>query len=356
MGANGPDAAGDIALETGRETRVAHTKRVPALITTFWGELPRTLLVLAGMGVLVYAFSGSSFTLNILATTFLFAGLASAWNIIGGFGGQFSLGHSVFFAIGAYVTTNLYLRVGISPWLGMIPAACAAALVASLVSWPVFRLRGPFFAIATMALTEVALALGNYFDSVTGGTRGLSIPFRLGFANMIFRDRLSYALLMLGFSALCLLVAVAIDRSRLGYSLRAVRDNEDAARAAGIDVTRVKLVGMAISAALTGVGGSLFMMFVRVADPAALLSLFDFGVKFALIALIGGLGTVYGPVLGAIIVIPLESWLRAELGGILPGANLIVLSVVLIVAALAFRQGVVGALREGLARLRGGRT
>ncbi len=106
--------------------------------------------------------SGDSFTLNILATALLFAGLASAWNIIGGFGGQFSLGHSVFFAVGAYTTANLYLKAGVSPWIGLLPAAALAAPVACLVSWPVFRLRGPFFAIATMAFTEVALALGNY--------------------------------------------------------------------------------------------------------------------------------------------------------------------------------------------------
>ncbi len=312
-------------------------------VKTFLGEMPLALLVLAMLLGLVTLFSGDSFTLNTLATALLFAGLSSAWNIIGGFGGQFSLAHSVFFAVGAYTTANLYLRAGVSPWLGLIPAAALAALVACVLSWPVFRLRGPFFAIATMAFTEVALALGNYMEWATGGTRGMSIPFRPGLANMIFRDRFSYALLMLGFAALCLMVVIAIKRSRLGYYLQAVRDNEQAARAAGIDVLRVKLKGMAISAALTGIGGGLFLMQVRVADPSALLSLFDFGVKFALIALIGGLGTIYGPLLGALLVIPLESWLRAELGGLMPGANLIALSVCLILASLFMKQGIVGA-------------
>jgi branched-chain amino acid transport system permease protein len=318
-------------------------------VKTFASELPLALLVLVALLGLVYAFSGDTFTLNILATTFLFAGLASAWNIIGGFGGQFSLGHSVFFAVGAYTTANLYLKAGISPWFGLLPAGVLAAAVACLISWPVFRLRGPFFAIATMAFTEVALALCNYMEWLTGGTRGMSIPFRLGFANMIFRDRMSYALLMLGFAALCLIVVLAVNRSRLGYYLQAVRDNERAARAAGINVLRVKLMGMAFSAALTGIGGGLFFMQVRVADPAALLSLFEFGVKFALIALIGGLGTIYGPLLGALVIIPLESWLRAELGGILPGANLIVLSLCLILAALFMKHGIVGAVKRGIA-------
>ena len=323
-----------------------------ATVPTFVRELPLMALVLALLAGLIGLAYGDSFTLNILATAFLFAGLASAWNLIGGFGGQFSLGHSVFFAVGAYTTANLYLRLGVSPWFGLIPAAALAALVAVIVSWPVFRLRGPFFAIATMALTEVALALGNYFESITGGTRGMSIPFRLGFSNMIFRDRLSYAILMYAFAALCLVIVLAVTRSRLGYYLKAVRDNEQAARAAGIDVLRTKLAGMAISAALTGVGGGLFLMSTRVADPTSILSLFDFGVKFALIALIGGLGTVYGPVLGALLIIPLESWLRAEFGGLAPGANVIVLSVILILASLFLKRGIVGALQSGMDRIR----
>ena len=145
---------------------------------------------------------------------------------------------------------------------------------------------------------------------------------------------------------------LAVTRSRLGYYLKAVRDNEQAARASGIDVLRTKLAGMAISAALTGVGGGLFLMSIRTADPASILSLFDFGVKFALIALIGGLGTVYGPVLGALLVIPLESWLRAEFGGLAPGVNVIVLSVVLILASLFLKRGIVGALQSGMDRIR----
>ena len=321
-------------------------------IRTFIGEIPLAVLVVALAGGMVALWSGDIFTLNILATAFLFAGLASAWNIIGGFGGQFSLGHSVFFAIGAYTTADLYLKAGLSPWLGLLPAAVLSAAVATLLSWPVFRLRGPFFAIATMALTEVALALGNYWTGATGGTRGLSIPFRLGWANMIFRERISYALLMLGFAAVCLLVTLAIRRSRLGYYLLAVRDNEGTAAAAGVSVLRVKLLGMAVSAALTGVGGGLFLMQVRVADPAALLSLFDFGIKFALIALIGGLGTIYGPFLGAIVVVPLDGWLRAELGGVLPGANLIVLSLCLILVALFLKTGITGLFAAAVRRFR----
>lgn len=336
-----------------REQRMAW--RVKGGVTTLAQELPWTVGTVAALGGLVAVFSGDSFTLNILASTFLFAGLATAWNIIGGLGGQFSLGHSVFFALGAFTVANVYLKLQLSPWLALAPAALLSAIVGVVFSWPVFRLRGPFFAIATMALTEMLLSLALYFDKFTGGSRGISIPFRLGIENMIFRDRFSYALLMLGFLVVCLVTMAAVTRSRLGYALQAVRDNEDAAMAAGIDVLRTKLYGMAISAALTGMGGVLFMMYVRVADPPTLFSLFDIGVKMALIALIGGIGTIYGPLLGALLIVPLESYLRAELGGSVPGANLIVLGFVLMLTALFLRRGIVGAIRGLAARYRGGR-
>jgi branched-chain amino acid transport system permease protein len=323
------------------------------LIRTFPQELPLAAAVVAGLALLVWFLSGDSFALNILATTFLFAGLATAWNIIGGLGGQFSLGHSVFFATGAFVTANLYLGYQISPWFALIPAALIPAALAVAVSWPVFRLRGPFFAIATMAMTEVVLALAMYFEGLTGGARGISIPFRMGLQNMIFRDRISYALLMLGFLVISLIAMALITRSRLGYALRAIRDNEDAAMASGIDVLRTKLVGMAISAALTGMGGALYLMYVRVVDPPTLFSLFDIGVKIAMIALIGGIGTIYGPLLGALLIIPLESYLRAELGGAIPGANLIVLGCILMLTARFLKHGIVGTAKAWLAHWQG---
>lgn len=331
---NSPDIALDGAVARARSKPVA----------TLATEAPWLAGVLILCLGLVFTLAGSSFALNILASTFLFAGLATAWNIIGGLGGQFSLGHSVFFAMGAYTAANLVLGFAVSPWLALIPSMVVSAAFAALVSWPVFRLRGPFFAIATMALTEVMQALATYFESLTGGARGISMPFRLGLANMIFRDRMSYALLMLGFLAIALLVLAAIKHSRLGYSLQAVRDNEDTAEAAGIDVLRTKLIGMAISAALTAAGGCLYLMYVRVVDPPSLFSLFDIGVKVALIALIGGIGTVYGPLLGALLIIPLENYLRAAFGAVFPGSNLIVLGIILVLTALYLRRGVMGAI------------
>ena len=144
---------------------------------------------------------------------------------------------------------------------------------------------------------------------------------------MIFRERWVYGALMFVFMALVTLVVVLLRRTRLGYYLLAVREDEEAARAAGINVLTVKLRGMALSAALTSVGGALFAMYLRFIDPPSLFSLMDVGLQFALLTLIGGIGTVSGPLLGAAFVVPLGSWLQAHLGGTWPGAHLIVLGV-----------------------------
>ena len=290
--------------------------------------------------------------LNIIAFTYLMGGLAASWNIIGGFGGQFSLGHGVFFGIGAYMTARLYVAFDLSPWITMIPTAIFAALVAMLISWPTFRLRGPFFAIATLAFNEVAFVIANHFESFTGGPRGIMIPFKAGFGNMIFRDRWQYALLMFAFLAIVILIAVLLRRSRLGYYLLAVREDEDAARASGIDVLGVKLRGMALSAALTAIGGALFAMYLRYIDPPTIFNLQEVGVKFALLSLIGGVGTIAGPLLGAALIIPFENFLRAEFANSLPGMNLAILGLLMVLAALFMKRGVVGAIEDLLARLR----
>ncbi len=284
----------------------------------------------------------SPYWLTIVTTTYLMAGLASAWNIIGGIGGQFSLAHGVFFGIGAYCAARLFTVFGLSPWLTLVPGAMLAAIVATLLSWPTFRLRGPFFVIATMAFNQVAFVLANYFVGATGGPQGVLVPFRAGLANMIFVQRWKYAVLMFAFMAIVTLVVAVLRRRRLGYYLLAVREDEEAARAAGINVLAVKLRGMALSAALTSCGGALFAMYLRFIDPPSLFALLDVGLRFALLTLIGGIGTVAGPLLGAALVVPLGSYLQAALGGVWPGAHLIVLGIAMVLAARFMKRGIAG--------------
>ena len=317
------------------------------------------MLYAVGLAAAILPFallSQDFFWLNILTYTYLFAGLAVAWNIIAGFGGQFSLGHGVFFAVGAYMTALLYLEWGLTPWIGLIPGAIVSAVLGPLIFLPTFRLKGSFFAIATLAFNEVAFVFANYLESVTGGPRGLQVPFRAGWSNMIFADPRGYTLLMFVFMALTVGITIMLMRSRLGYYLLAVREDEDAARAAGIDVTGVKLRGTALSAALAAIGGGLFAMYVRTIDPPTLFSLPDIGVKFALLTLIGGIGTITGPVLGAFLIVPVENYLRAILGGEVPGLHLIVLGFVMLLAALFMRRGIAGAIDSAWQRWRRSRS
>lgn len=316
------------------------TARAPGLIT-FRSSAIQVIVIALVLLVATFLGRGHPYVMNIVAYTFLFAGLATAWNIIGGFGGQFSLMHAVFFAIGGYTAVNLF-KLGLNPWVALIPAMAMAAAFALIVSWPLFRLRGKFFGIATLAVAEVVLVLANYFKGLTGGSQGMSVPLKPGLQNMIFLDRFHYALLMLGYATVVLLIAAYVYRSRLGYFLQAVRDEQDAARAVGISITSVKLTGMAVSAALTAAGGVLFAMYLRFVDPPTLLSITDIGVRFLLIALIGGIGTLFGPLIGALLIVPMEFILRAYLADAVPGSHLIVLGGALILSALFLKRGVVG--------------
>ena len=332
--AGGSLAGSDSGIESGRRALLKY------LVTLVLLLLPLALLV------------DDAHWLNIIAFTYLMGGLAAAWNIIGGFGGQFSLGHGVFFGIGAYAGAKLYVAFGLSPWLTVLPIALFAALVAMLISWPTFRLRGPFFAIATLAFNEVAFVIAHNLESVTGGPRGIMIPFKAGLANMIFRERWQYALLMFGFVALVIGITIVLRRSRLGYYLLAVREDEDAARASGINVLGVKLRGMALSAGLTAIGGTLFAMYLRFIDPPTIFNLQEVGVKFALLSLIGGIGTIAGPLLGAALIIPFENFLRAELANAVPGLSLAILGLLMVLAALFMKRGVMGAIDDLWARLK----
>lgn len=310
----------------------------------------------AGIGALValtLAALGDAYWLNILILTLLFAGLASAWNIIGGFGGQLSLGHGVFFAIGAYTVAITYDRYGWSPWVSMVLAVPIAVTVALLTSWPTFRLRGPFFAMATLALNQVALVLATYFASVTGGVQGITLPFSPSLRDLAFVERWKYAALMLVFVAVTAAVATVISRSRLGYALRAVREDDEAAAAVGFNVFKVKMQGMAISAGLTSIGGSLFAVFVRYIDPASVLNLPEVGVRIVLIALLGGVGTLTGPVLGAFLFIPAITQLQAQLSDAPPGLNLVAVGVLLVVIPIALRKGIVGTAATAVRSSRG---
>jgi len=284
--------------------------------------------------------STNSFYLNILFTIFMFAGISSAWNIIGGFAGQLSLGHSAFYGLGAYTCGLLLVKLGIPPILGIWASIILASLLAIIIGYPCFRLRGPFFTLATIAVGEVLLILAVNMKTVTAGSEGLSIPFHPSLYNLSFQTKTPYALLGLLFMLISLSAAYIIKKTRLGYELVALRDEDQAAESLGVNTTRAKIVALIISAAITALGGGIYAQYVLFLEPHSEFSLAT-SVNFAMISMVGGLGTLMGPVIGAFILIPLQEFLRAWLGGASQGLYFFIYGVLLILVVMFMPQGII---------------
>ena len=282
---------------------------------------------------------------DVILLSFLFAGLALAWNIAGGYAGLISFGHSAFFGVGAYTSTILLTRYGISPWIGIWAGALIAALFGAVLALICARLRGPFFILSTLAFAEVVRIIALNWASLTGGPEGLSIPPMSSLSGMVFASKETYAALMLGYLVFVYAITKGLEASRYGYYLFAIRDNEDAASAAGVNPLLGRALAMALSAALTGIGGSLFAQYFLYLDPTYVISP-ELSFQFALLPAVGGLGTAIGPVLGSFLITPLSELLRSHLGNAAAGLHLVIYSFGLIIVMLYFPAGLAGALNK----------
>jgi branched-chain amino acid transport system permease protein len=288
---------------------------------------------------------------DVVLLTFLYAGLALAWNIAGGYAGLISFGHAAFFGIGAYTSTILFVHGGLTPWIGLWLGASTCAAAGAVLAVICARLKGPFFILSTLAAAEVVRIAALNWSSLTGGPEGLSILPVPGVANMVFASKTTYAVLMLGYLVFCYAVTKTLECSRYGYYCFAVRDDEDAARAAGINPLLVRGAAMALSAALTGIGGTLFAQYFLYLDPTFVISP-ELSFQFALLPAVGGLGTAIGPVLGSFLITPLSELLRSYLGHAAAGLHLVIYSAGLIVVMLYFPGGIADALRRLTTRKR----
>ena len=288
----------------------------------------------------VILFSNNPFYLNILFMILLFAGLSGAWNIIGGFGGQLSLGHSAFFGIGAYTSSLLFVKCGIPPLLGILAGVGTASILAAMIGFPCFRLKGPFFSLATIAIAEVLQLLAVYFKRLTEGSEGLSIPFQPSFYNLIFESRTQYALVGYFFMLLVLVISYGIQNSKLGYQLAALRDEDQAAETLGVNTFRTKMIALLISGALTAIGSTIFAQYILFLEPHSEFSI-NVSVNFALISMIGGLGTCMGPVIGSFLLIPLQEFLRVWIGGKYQGLHFVIYGGLLIAVVMFMPQGII---------------
>lgn len=293
----------------------------------------------------------NAFYLNLMVLVLIYAGAASAWNILGGMAGQFSLGHTVFFGIGAYTSTLLYGFAGLSPWIGALLGGVISMALALAIAYPIFRLRGVFFAMATLAVSETVRILVIYFRRIFDLPYGLSINYEPSLANMIFEERASYAYLAGGFALLVMAAALLVDRSYVGFYLRAIRDNQEAAEAAGISVRRYKLLALLLSTFLTSLGGTILAQYTLYIEPETVFNV-TISINLALMSILGGLGTLLGPLVGAVIALPLQEFLRDWFGSAASGAHLAVYGVLLVVMVVGMPRGIVGGLAAALARRR----
>ncbi len=298
----------------------------------------------------------SGVVLNFVTMALYGCLLAQAWNILGGFGGQFSFGHALFFGTGAYVQAIAQVQ-GLNPWLAMPLALASSAGVGIFVGALTFRygLKGSYFALVTLAFAEVfrIVALSVPF---TGAGVGLMVPLRESAANMQFASRAGYLWLVLALVTAALLVTAWLRHSRFGAWLQAVRDNEDAARAVGVDPFRVKLGAIALSGALMGAGGAFYVQVFQYIDPGIAYGPAT-SVEALVAAIVGGMGTLWGPMLGALALHVLADLTR-NLFGQLPGINMVIYGSVLILIVMFLPRGVAGMgvpLRWRRPRPRGGR-
>jgi len=292
---------------------------------------------------------------NLAILMLMAAQLGVAWNILGGYAGQISLGQTAFYGLGAYTSTILFARWGINPWLAMLAGGVLAAAISLAIGWSCFRLKGHYFSMATIAVAEIIQVLFTNWE-FAGSAVGLTIPMdQEGWAVFVFASKLPYYYLALALLVLTLVANYAIEKSYLGYYFRAIKDEPDAARSLGVNLSKYKQAAFAISSFFTALGGSLYAQKELYIDPA---SVFHTGlsIKMALVSILGGVGTLFGPLAGAAILTVIEEGTRALFGGSGKGTDLIVYAALIVVVAVYYPTGALGWLASWRAKRRARRA
>jgi len=315
-------------------------------IFDFVDQNKRVVTLAALIGILIIPLiPRNSFYQDLIIMIFFWGTLAAAWNLLGGFAGQISLGHAAFFGIGAYTSTILYLNFGLSPWIGMFAGAGVSIVVALIVGLPCFRLTSHFFALATIAFAEVLRLLASFWRDLTNGGVGLLIPHEPGFKNFIFEGKLAYTYTILIMLLAIIFVTYLLKKSRFGYYMVALREDQDAAESLGVNITLYKMITLIISVFFTSIAGTFYAQYYAFIDPDIVFAS-HLSIQLALLSIIGGVGTIFGPILGACFLTPLDVFLRGWLGGVLSGLNFVVYGLVLIIAVRYFPIGIFGWLKK----------
>lgn len=286
------------------------------------------------------------YLLHVLVMIYLYAFLATSWNIISGYAGALSLGHAAFVGTSAYITYFLFTLYNISPWIGMIIGGLAGVGLGTALGYPCFRygVKGVYFALVTIAFAEILHDLVLYYRDYTGGALGLYLKY-LGDSPLFFQfdDKRVYCYIAIGFWLLSVFLVKKLKTFR--YKLIIIREDEIAAASIGINVTKYKLLAMALSGFLTALGGTFWIQYYRYISPGTVLGL-DLSIEIALIAIFGGMYSIFGPTIGAIILKPISEFLRAYLGGTYAGVHLLFYSVLLMAVLIYSPRGIIGFLEK----------
>ena len=303
-----------------------------------------------GIGAVIFLLYPLIFTLpfprHLMIMIFLYATLGLAWNMIGGYAGQISLGHTLFFGIGAYTSTLLLMKLWVSPWVGMLAGGAISIAVSLIIGYPCFKLAGHYFAIATIAIAEIAQVWMLNWDWA-GAAVGLTLPLLPeSLINLEFHSsKAPYYYIAFGLLILALGATFWIDRSKLGYYFKAIKGDLEAARSLGIHVTKYKFYALALSAFFTSICGSFYAQYVLFIDPDSVFPLM-LSIIPCLIATLGGVGTIWGPVIGAFILIPISEFTRIYLGGGGKGTDLILYGLLIIIISVYQPFGLIGLIRR----------
>lgn len=293
---------------------------------------------------------------NIGITALVFAIAATGWNLLGGYTGQVSFGHALFFGAGMY-TTAVMVRVGWSPWLALVPSIVIAGFLGWLVGLPCFRLRGHYFSIATIAVGQIVLTVVNlttWLGDTRGretrgkGSQGIILPFRdqsLNNVSFNLRDKTDYYYMALVLFAVVTAAAALFVRGKAGRYVRAIRDDDRAASAVGVPVRRYKLVAVTLSAGITAIAGWYQLLQLNFVDPSSSLDL-TISIQIALIAVLGGVGSLWGPLIGAWIVIFIQEYSRIHWSSAGHPVDLLIYGGMIVVIAVAEPTGLVGLIKR----------
>jgi branched-chain amino acid transport system permease protein len=301
--------------------------------------------VIAVMLILPYLVK-SSFAVEIFIRVLLFSFIGTAWNLLGGYAKQLSLGHAAFFGLGAYTSTLLQIDFGISPWIGMVAGGLVGMLASLPIGWLCFRLRGPYFTIATIATAQVLMLIFLKFRDFAWGAEGTTIP-NLGHAPLMmqFETKIPYYYIVLGLLFVALMITARIERSRMGYYLVAIGEDEDAAEAVGVDVPRIKRNIYMVSSFLTALAGTFYTQYIYFIDPQTAFN-FNVSIEAALVSIVGGIGTLWGPVIGTVLLETTSALLQSWLGNSIGGVQLTIYALILMAVILWRPTGIMGYLIE----------